>query len=319
MNATLTLLSACAAASLGAVAIISLYADLYLRDRLRIRQRLQQQFPQAQKSAPQKSPLFRDLKLLHATTERQAQRDLWTRFKTCVEQSGLSCTPWQIISLALGGAAIVTGAVSLFTGKYIAALALGGIAFLAPFLAVKMCRERRRTMFCHQLPDAFDQMRRSIQAGQSFMTAMRQIAHEFPAPLADEFTMCCQQQDLGLSQGLALQELARRTNVMELQMFVVAVLVQRDLGGNLAEMLGNLAEVVRKRFRLASRVKALTGEGRMQATVLAMLPFIAGGMMLVLHYEYAQVLLDRPRLLLVLLISEVIGALWIRRIINFDY
>lgn len=304
MNETLTLLSTCTATGVGVAAIVSLCADMFLRDRARIQQRLKQEFhPEARQSA-QKSPLFRDLKMLQAKTGGELQwKNLSAKFDLQLEQAGVSWSKAQVVGASLIGGGAAAGALFL----------------IAPFVTVEAYRQRRRAMLCRQLPDAFDQMRRSVRAGQSLMTSMRQIASEFPAPLADEFEMCCQQQDLGLSLAASLQDLARRVNIMELQMFVVAVLVQRDVGGNTAEMLGNLSHVVRQRFRLASRVQALTGEGRMQAVVLGMLPVAAGAAMYLLNPEYAQVLLDRPRLLAALFVSELIGALWIRRIVNFDY
>jgi tight adherence protein B len=315
------LLATFAAAMLGVVAAVSLTADLWFRDRIQIRKRLARDFQPQHKPSPQKSPLFRDLTALHAKTAggRRQWRDWWLLFTLQVERSGLPWSPQLIAGMAFALSAAAAVGIYLVTRQWIGAAVAGVVGFQIPFFGIEAQRQRRRGQLCRQLPDAFDQMKRSIRSGQSIMTAMRQIADEFPAPLANEFETCCQQQELGLPQAAALQDFARRVNIMELQLFVVAVLVQRDVGGNSAEMLGNLAQVVRQRFRLASRVKALTGEGRMQAIVLALLPLLAGGLILAINPEYAQVLLDRPNVLLALLASEIIGALWIRRIVNFEY
>jgi tight adherence protein B len=122
-----------------------------------------------------------------------------------------------------------------------------------------------------------------------------------------------------LPYDVALQDLARRTGVMELQMFVVALLVHRNTGGNLADILQSLSEVIRKRTRLRGKVKAATGEGRLQAIVLSVLPLAAFVGLLVINRPYAQILLDRPALLLSVLAAEALGSLWIRQIVNFEF
>lgn len=319
MSVSLTLLSTCAAAGLGAAAIVSLCADLFFRDRQRIQERMRQEF-QAPEQRASKSPLFRNLHQLHAKTAggQSKQRDFRAECQWWLEQSGVSWTAEQLIAAAVILGLCGVGTLYWLSGRWYLAL-LGITAALFPWAAVELYRRRRRGLLTIQLPEAFDQMRRSVRAGQTLMTAMQQISNDFPSPLADEFAVCCQQQQLGMSQAAALQDLARRVSIMELQMFVVAVLVQREVGGNSAELLGNLSNVVRQRFRLALRVKALTGEGRMQAFVLALLPIVAGAAIYFLNRDYAQVLLDRPSLLAGLACCEVIGVLWIRRIVHVEH
>jgi tight adherence protein B len=106
---------------------------------------------------------------------------------------------------------------------------------------------------------------------------------------------------------------------MELQLFVVAMLVHGTSGGNPVEILDNLSEVVRKRIRMVGKVRALTSEGRLQAVILSILPLGAFVAIYVLNRSYAQLLLDRPRLLVAVLVSQALGTLWIRRIVNFEY
>src|SRR5262249_57164429 len=122
------------------------------------------------------------------------------------------------------------------------------------------------------LPDAFDLMARVIRAGQTMSQAIQSVADEFDQPLAGEFAYCYEQQNLGLSPEVALRDLARRTGLVEVKIFVLAMLVQQQTGGNLAELLDKLSGVVRERFRVPGKIKALTAEGRMQATVLLVLP-----------------------------------------------
>ena len=162
-------------------------------------------------------------------------------------------------------------------------------------------------------------MSRAVRAGQTMAGAMSLVATQLKAPISDEFACCCEQQNYGLSRDVTLQELARRTGVVELQLFVVAMLVHGASGGNPVEILDNLSDVIRKRVRLSGKVKALTSEGRLQAVILSILPIGAFVAIYILNPSYAQLLLDRPRLLGGVVISEVLGVLWIRRIVNFKY
>jgi tight adherence protein B len=149
--------------------------------------------------------------------------------------------------------------------------------------------------------------------------ALQAVADEFDQPISGEFSYCYEQQNLGLPSELALRELARRTGLLEVRIFVVALLVQQQTGGNLAELLDRLAAVIRERFRIRGKIKALTAEGRLQAVVLLAMPFVVLLILLALNRNYAQVLLDRPGLLGGMCFFEVLGALWIRKIVNFNF
>ena len=135
----------------------------------------------------------------------------------------------------------------------------------------------------------------------------------------DRHALCFEQQNLGLSPELALRDMARRTGLLEIKIFVLAILVQQQTGGNLAELLDRLAALIRDRFRIRGKIKTLTAEGRMQAAVLLGLPPALFLVVLFLNRGYAQILLDHPSLLVGMFISELIGWLWIRRIIHFDF
>jgi tight adherence protein B len=166
---------------------------------------------------------------------------------------------------------------------------------------------------------AFDSIGRAVRAGQTVPAAFQIVADEFEPPIADEFRRCYEQQNLGMSYDSALRELARRTGVMELRILVVALLVQARSGGNLVELLGNLASMVRERLKLQQKVRALTGEGRMQAAVLIVLPVLAFGILTVIAPDYARSLLERPWLLAATASAQMLGAVWIQRIISFDF
>src|SRR5205823_1277174 len=125
------------------------------------------------------------------------------------------------------------------------------------------------------------------RAGQTTSQALQAVADEFDQPLAGEFTYCVEQQNLGLATEDALRDLARRTGLLEVKIFVLALLVQQQSGGNLAEILDKLAHVVRERFRVQGKIKALTAEGRLQAAVLLVIPIAIMCFMTVANQDYA--------------------------------
>jgi tight adherence protein B len=162
-------------------------------------------------------------------------------------------------------------------------------------------------------------MSRIVRAGQTISQALRAVSDEFQPPIATEFASCYEQQNLGLSTDAALRDLARRTGLLEIKIFVLALLVQQQTGGNLAELLDKLSTIIRERFQIRGQIRTLTAEGRTQATVLLVLPPVMFGLILFFNRDYANMLLARPKLIIGCLVSEAIGALWIRRIINFDF
>jgi tight adherence protein B len=189
---------------------------------------------------------------------------------------------------------------------------------LLPYLYVYVKRLKRHQQLLAQLPQAFDAIGRAVRAGQTVPAAMRIVADEFESPLSDEFSHCYQQQNLGMPKEMALRNLAKRNHVMELQILVVALLLQSRSGGNLVELLESLATMVRNRIKFQQRVKALTGEGRMQAVILMLLPIVSFAGLLVIAPDYAATLLHHPWLIVATAVSQVIGAIWIRWCVNFE-
>jgi tight adherence protein B len=231
----------------------------------------------------------------------------------------LQVEPERIVQIA--GTAALLGAVLgiTLTRLWPVALAAAIVGFVGPLIYVSMVRAARIQALRMQLPEAFELMSRAVRAGQTMSGAMGLVATQLKPPVSVEFACCCEQQNFGLPREVTLQELARRTGVVELQLFVVAMLVHGTSGGNPVEILDNLSDVIRTRVRLIGKVKALTSEGRLQAVILSILPVGAFVAIFILNRSYAQLLLDRPRLMLTVLVFEALGALWIRRIVNFEY
>jgi tight adherence protein B len=161
-------------------------------------------------------------------------------------------------------------------------------------------------------------MSRAVRAGQTVFSAMQVIGDDFQPPVSQEFAHCYEQQNLGVSVESSLRDLARRTGIMELQMFVVGILVQSRSGGDLNELLDTLAHTIRNRLKLAAKLRAMTGEGRMQAIVLGILPLAAFVMLYFMAPEYIASLLNRPWLLAGTFAAQALGALWVRSIVRLD-
>lgn len=306
-----------AAAAAGVVSLWLVVHELFLRYRGQVQTRLSEEFGDLRQRST-RTALFKDLSKLAQEVDAE-QGTIWTRCELMLDQSGVALTLQQLLLTAvccgLFPATIVILLLHSAPGG-IAALLLGGIA---PLLYVLYRRNQRIEYLRRQLPDAFDIMSRSIRAGQTVMRAFQVVADDFDPPLGEEFAWCYEQQKLGLPLDVALRDLARRTGVTELQMLVVALLVQRQSGGSPVELLENLALVVRKRNRLREKVKAVTAEGRMQAMVLLCIPPIVLAAVSVTNPDYMAPLWTQHGLLGGMAVSELIGALWIRRIISFRY
>lgn len=299
------------------LAAYSIVSDLVFRDRGRVSRRLDEAFRQQQREHAERAILFKDLARL--AEDSAARSPGWRRrFEVMIDQSGLRTTPRAVLTTA-AIAGLVLGAVSGLLITPLAALpgAVAGLAF--PILRVRRMRNLRRDTLRTQLPDAFDLMARSVRAGQTMQQAFLAIADEFPPPIADEFALCSEQQNLGLSPDEAYQDLAERTDLVEIKLFVMAAAVQQQTGGNLTELLERLSALLRDRARIRGVVKTLTAEGRLQALVLMALPPAMFLLMLVLNSRYALLLLEYPKLVLATVGIEALGALWIRKIVNFDF
>ncbi|MGC1721580.1 MAG: type II secretion system F family protein [Isosphaeraceae bacterium] len=300
--------------------LYSIVSDVYLRDRSRVSQRVDEEFRKRARARAQKSLLFKDHHALSADVAGEAERpSLGQRFETMVEQSGLDLTPSRLLTIVVG-TSLGLGLLGGLVRHNILVAAVGAIVGgAAPIFFVRFKRNARSEKLLSQLSDAFDLMSRVIRAGQTMMQGLQAVADEFSPPIATEFAFCFEQQNMGLAPETALRELARRTGLLELKIFVLAMLVQQQTGGNLAELLDKLSHIIRERYKLRGKIQALTAEGRMQAMVLLGLPPALFLLMLVINRSYAGLLLEHTSLIWMTFISEAIGGLWIRKIVNFDF
>jgi tight adherence protein B len=193
------------------------------------------------------------------------------------------------------------------------------IMFLLPFGWLWNKRRARLAKFAQQLPDGLELVARALRAGHSLQAGLHVVAEEMPSPIADEFGRVFEETNLGIPVEEALKNMCERVPNLDLRFFVTSVGIQRQTGGDLAEILDKIGYVIRERFKILGQVKALTGEGRLSGVVLIALPFALFGFMLNTKPDYIEPLwtTDLGRKMSILaIIAQIIGALVIRKIVN---
>lgn len=197
----------------------------------------------------------------------------------------------------------------------VAAVALGS----APTIWLLLRRRARLKKFATQLPDALELMSRALRAGHSLAAGFNLVQDEMPAPIGKEFGRVFEQQNLGLALDEALEGLTERVPNLDLKFFATAVILQRQTGGDLAEILDKIGSLVRERFKIWGQVQALTGEGRLSGVVLLALPPLLFVAVYRLNPDYIMTLFTDPmgkKMLVGAIIMQLIGALVIRKIVN---
>jgi tight adherence protein B len=175
--------------------------------------------------------------------------------------------------------------------------------------------------FEEQFPEALDMLSRAIRAGHAFQTAMGMVADELPDPVGPEFKKTFDQQNYGLPLKDALNELSERLKMLDVRFFVTAVMIQRDTGGNLAEILDNLAHVVRERFKILRQVRVHTAHGRFTGYVLLALPAALAVALSFINPEHMALLFNErmgQMMLMGAIVMQTIGFLWIRKVITIE-
>jgi tight adherence protein B len=195
------------------------------------------------------------------------------------------------------------------------------VAAFVPYGFLLHRRSVRMKRFEEQFPEALDLLSRAIRAGHALQTALGMVADELKEPVGPEFKKTFDQQNFGLPLREALNELAERMPLLDVRFFVTAVLIQRDTGGNLAEILDNLAHVVRERFKIRRQIRVHTAHGRFTGYVLLALPAALAMALQVINPEHMS-LLFRERMgqmmLMGAIVMQTIGFLWIRQVIKIE-
>lgn len=234
-------------------------------------------------------------------------------------QSGLDWTVSRLLLLSLA-LCIGTYAACRLYGQFInpvLELAVAAGAGMLPSGWLWWQRGRRLRSMERQLPDALDLICRALRAGHSFASGLKMIGEEMTDPIAREFSMAHDEINFGIALPEALSNLAARVPLTDLRFFVIAVLVQRETGGNLAEVLSNLSRLIRNRLKLQAKIKVLTAEGRISAWALGLLPFVLALLLNLSSPDFINVLWKDPAGMMVTQITlslMAFGALWLWRI-----
>ena len=238
-----------------------------------------------------------------------------------IEQGGGNMLAHQLVVLAVflsvGGAIAVGGLMH----NLLAAVAAAGIGAAAPFFKIRYARAKRFAKLEEQLPDAIDVLRRALRAGHPLSACLKLVAEDMPQPMAKEFELAFADINYGNDVRRAFLGMLERVPSVTMMSFVTAVLVQRETGGNLAEVLDQISRVVRGRFKFFRKVRTLSAEGRMSAWVLALVPLVLFSLISITSPDYLPVLTHDPtgrKLIMAAVGLGLVGVLWIRKLLRIE-
>jgi tight adherence protein B len=235
-----------------------------------------------------------------------------------IQQADVNVTPGALFGIGLlagGLGAAVSGAM---VNMYVAPI-MGLTLFAAPFLWLKMAKNSRLTKFQAQLPDALELVARALRAGHSLAAGLHVVAEEMPPPISKEFNRVYEEQNLGVPIEDCLRGMCERVPNLDLRFFVTSVAIQRQTGGDLAEILDRIGHVIRERFKILGQVKALTAEGRLSGIVLVSLPILLLFLMLWMKPDYISLLWTDEmgvKMSIGAVIMMIIGSWAIKKIID---
>ena len=243
--------------------------------------------------------------------------DFIKRMDSMIRQADLRITVTRLLAFSLV-AGLMAGLAAYTIVNPVFALLLAIPAAALPILHVSMKRKKRMRKFNEQLPDTLDLFGRSLAVGHAFSESLHQVASEMPDPISTEFRITFEEQKLGLSTKVALDRLAERVPLLDLRLCITAMHIQRETGGNLAEILEKVGETIRLRFKLMEDFRTMTTSARGSAWILCGLPFGIVGLMTLINPEYMSVLLNDQRGHYILGIAAVLmflGIVTIKKIL----
>jgi tight adherence protein B len=241
------------------------------------------------------------------------------RLQTTLEQANVSWSASRLLGNLTLVTCVLLAAIIALKLPILAALGAAVAMYVLPILYLGYRRKKRLNKLVLQLPDVFELLGQALRAGHSLASGMQVVATELPDPAGTEFGRVFHEQNLGLKIEDALTNLAERTDMLDVRLFVTAVLIQRQTGGDLAEVLDKISGVIRDRIKLHGTVLALTAEGRLSGYVLLALPFLVFLAMLKINYDYAQLLWSHPTgqmMAMFAIVSMIMGWVMIKKIIN---
>jgi len=242
--------------------------------------------------------------------------------RNVVHMSGLKVTPGQVVlgsaCLALVGYLVTV----MWVPRWMLGLLVGVLLGLLPYGVLHFLRAKRLNKFEEQFPEAIDLISRALRAGHALPTGLRMAADELPEPVAAEFKLLHDQQNYGLPLPEAFRAFADRVPLIDARFFVTAVLTQREAGGNLAEVLDNLAQVIRDRFKIKRQLRVVSAHGRLTGMVLAALPPSLGLFLVLRMPQHFKILVEDPagiRMIMVAVFLQLVGVFVIYKITKVEY
>ena len=242
-----------------------------------------------------------------------------TRLKRVLDQADLQITITRLLMFSAMAGVLAGLAASMLTYSLVIIISSGLLGGVIPFVHVFWKRKKRFDKFLEHLPDALELMSRALSAGHAFSEALHMVSIEMPEPISKEFRKTYEEQNFGLSLKLALENLTHRMPLLDLRLCVTAVLIQRETGGNLAEILEKVAHTIRERFRIMGDLKTLTTSSRLSAWLLCGLPIGVAVAVTAMNPEYMSILWKDPRghkLIYLAVALQISGMLIVRKILR---
>ena len=247
--------------------------------------------------------------------------DLMPRIQKILNQAEVKWSPGSLMLMSMASFVVPAYLVYLRTGSKIVGMLVGAALCFIPFFYVLFMKAKRFGKFAQGLPDALDLMTSALRVGHSFNAAMGLVARECVDPIGGEFKKCFDEQNFGLETRIALENLTTRVPLQDLKIVVTAILIQRDSGGNLAEVLEKTAYVIRQRFRLKKQVMVHTAQGRLTGWILTILPIALGFALYMMNPDMMSLLWKREigvKLLFAAGGMLVVGTLIIQKIVRME-
>ncbi|MGE5630104.1 MAG: type II secretion system F family protein [Caulobacteraceae bacterium] len=236
-------------------------------------------------------------------------------------QAHLPLKPEEYIAINAGVFVLVLVIVAIITENFVSSLAIAALSACIPGLYVKTRKKSIIEKIDQQLPDTIALLSNTLKAGYSFLQAVDAAAKELPPPVSLEFQQILKEVNLGVNTENALEELGKRIQSKDLELIIMAVLIQRQIGGNLSEILDNISETIRSRIKIKGEIKILTAQGRVSGMIISLMPVALGGVLYFINPTYISVLFTNPAgwaMIGTAALMQGIGIFLIRRIIRIE-
>lgn len=238
-----------------------------------------------------------------------------------IQHAGLNTTVGVIVLSSVLAALVIAASVYFLTRLAAVALIAGALASSAPFIVVRFKGKKRQRLFEEQFPEALDLIARALRAGHALTTGLGMVAEELQEPVGGEFRLIHDRQNYGMPLADALRDFGDRMPMLDARFFVTAVLTQRESGGNLAEVLDNLAALIRERFKVKRQVRTVSAHGRITGWVLSFLAPTLAAVLILIAPSHMALMIEDPlgvQMIIGAMSLQIIGVIAIRRIIDIE-